>query len=86
MFQVGQGTNGSSIIDVKGVVRNALLCNACGVIIAHNHPSGSLEFSTDDVYSTRRLKEALELFDINLADHVVVTLDSYISMREEGRI
>lgn len=84
MFQAGQGTNGSSIIDAKGVVRNALLCNAVGVIIAHNHPSGSLELSDDDIYSTRKIKEALRLFDIILSDHIIITLDEYKSMKEEG--
>ena len=69
-----------------GIVRNALLCNATGVIIAHNHPSGSLEPSAEDVQSTKRIKDALKLFDITLSDHLVITLDGYRSMREEGVI
>lgn len=57
----------------------------CGsIIIAHNHPSGVLKPSSEDIKTTTRMGEAGELIGIRLLDHVIVTMDSLLSMKEEN--
>ena len=62
----------SCLIDVNGIARKALLTRASGVIIAHNHPSGSAEPGESDIKQTAILKNALKLIDVALIDHVIV--------------
>lgn len=68
-----------TIIDVKLIVGCALIIQACNVIIAHNHPSGSLVPSPGDRTVTKKLYRALELIDINLVDHLILTRSEYLS-------
>jgi len=56
------------------------------VIIAHNHPSGVVEPSDDDLSLTKRLVKAGDLLGIELIDHIIVTNDSYISLKEKSLI
>jgi len=58
--------------------------NALGFILAHNHPSGCLEPSPEDLEFTRSVKKAGELMGIELYDHLIVAGDGYTSMRERG--
>jgi len=62
----------------------AINSNASGIILAHNHPSGNLKASQDDLNITKKVKEAAKLFDINLLDHLIVTTDGYYSLSDEG--
>ena len=80
------GTINQSLVHPREVFRDAILDNAVGIIIAHNHPSGQLEASHEDKMVTKRLKEAGKLIGIELLDHVIITTDGYLSMREEGII
>ena len=57
---------------------------ACGFILAHNHPSGCLEPSPEDIEFTRAIKRAGELMGIELYDHLIVTRDGFTSLRERG--
>lgn len=66
------GTLDGAEVYPREVVRHALRCNAAALIVAHNHPSGSLEPSPADRAVTARLKQALALVDIRLLDHIVV--------------
>jgi DNA repair protein RadC len=74
------GTTGMVVVNIKEIVGAAILCNATGVIVAHNHPSGCTTPSMSDDLLTKRLKEALELFDITLIDHLIVTLKGFNSI------
>ena len=58
-------------VDARGVFRGAILSNAYGVIIAHNHPSGNLEPSPEDINVTKKLIEAGKLLNIPVVDHVL---------------
>ena len=64
----------------------AILGNATRIILAHNHPSGSLKPSTVDNLLTERVKNAAKLFNITLLDHIIVTDSGYYSYLDEGRI
>ena len=80
------GTN-ACIVDVKVIAQISLSTNAHAIILTHNHPSGNLKASEQDIKMTRRVKEALELFDIKLLDHIIVTSDNgYTSMADNGLI
>ena len=75
-----QGTVNSAAVAPREVVERALLCHAVGVILVHNHPSGSCKPSAADVGFTQTIYNALDLFGIKLLDHLIVTKDSYRSL------
>jgi DNA repair protein RadC len=77
------GTLNASLIHPRETFRTAILKNCCSVIVAHNHPSGSLEPSDEDIAVTKRLKDAGKLLGIEVLDHVIVTADSYTSLRDK---
>lgn len=70
--KISSGSISSCLIDVNGIARQALLARASGVILAHNHPSGSAEPGEEDIKQTAVLKNALKLIDVTLIDHVIV--------------
>lgn len=77
------GGTDSTIFDIKFIAKRALERLASGVIIIHNHPSGSALPSAADISQTRSLKKALDTFDISLIDHVIVAQNSYYSFNDE---
>ena len=83
---VYQGTvNSVAGIRTAEVVRPAIVANAPGIIVAHNHPSGDPEPSAEDVGVTKELREACKLLDIELLDHIVVGRNGqFVSMKERG--
>ena len=78
------GTINATMVDIEIVAAVALKTLAKAVIISHNHPSGNLQPSDADRILTKRIKDALKLFDIQLLDHVIVTRDGYFSFSERG--
>ncbi len=78
------GTLNQSLVHPREVFRPAIIDNAAGVIIAHNHPSGTLEPSRADIAITSRLKEVAKLVGIELLDHVILTSTGYYSFSDEG--
>jgi DNA repair protein RadC len=78
------GTIDSSSVYPREVVKLALAHNAAAVIFAHNHPSGVAEPSEADKRITRRLVDALELIDVRVLDHIVVSLTGHTSFAERG--
>jgi DNA repair protein RadC len=60
--------------------------NACALILMHNHTSGQLHPSDNDRALTKKVKEAAEMFDISLLDHLIVTSDGYYSFADEGAL
>ncbi len=78
------GTIDGAAIYPRIVVRRALELNAAAVIFTHNHPSGLPEPSQADISITTRLREALQLIDIRVLDHVIVGLEGTVSMAERG--
>ncbi len=80
------GTLNQSLVHPREVFRPVILDNAAGIIIAHNHPSGTLEPSRADVAITNRLKEVGKLVGIDLLDHVILTKVGYYSFSDEGML
>lgn len=79
-----RGSVNSANVSVRKIVENALLYNSTSVIIAHNHTSGIAVPSNEDKETTRRIEQALKAVDINLADHIVVSDDDFVSMADNG--
>lgn len=71
-------------IDIRLLFAIALKACASGVIIAHNHPSGTLEPSDSDIQLTKKIKKSGELLDINLLDHLIVTKEGFYSLSYTG--
>ncbi|MCX8009043.1 MAG: DNA repair protein RadC [Patescibacteria group bacterium] len=78
------GTLNASIVHPREVFEPAIRLLAHAVIVAHNHPSGDPQPSHQDILITQRLKEAGKILDISLIDHLVVTHNGFISMKEVG--
>ena len=83
-FELSRGDLAEAAVYVRQIAQRALLSNAQSVIIAHNHPSGSLMPSSSDKNVTERIKEALALFKISLLDHIIITSDDGFSFAENG--
>jgi len=84
--EVFRGTIDGASVHPREVVKQALARNAAAVILAHNHPSGVAEPSQADEVVTRRLREALQLVDIRVLDHMIVADNGCLSFAERGLI
>lgn len=80
------GTIDGAEVHPRVVVQRALALNAAAVLLAHNHPSGNTEPSAADRALTSRLKAALQLVDVRLLDHFVVTAGETVSMAARGQV
>lgn len=75
----------STVVDIRIIVAAALNIMATRIIIAHNHPSGNLQPSKEDISLTKKLQAALKFMDINLLDHFIISPEyKYWSFSEEG--
>jgi DNA repair protein RadC len=83
-FQLSKGGITGTLVDVRLVFKTALSYGAVGIILAHNHPSGTLKPSESDKQITQKLKIAGEQLDIKVLDHVIITETSYYSFSDEG--
>ncbi|MCW3075952.1 MAG: hypothetical protein JWO32_561 [Bacteroidetes bacterium] len=81
---ISKGGISSTVVDARLICKSAIENNASGIILAHNHPSGQLVPSHEDKNITKRLKEALQMFDIALLDHIIVGDQDYFSFGDEG--
>jgi DNA repair protein RadC len=75
-----------AMVDIRLVLRDALLSKATSMILIHNHPSSTLTASNADKTITKRVKDAGLLMDIKLLDHIILTKDSYYSMTDGGQL
>lgn len=83
---LSSGGTASTVVDIKMLLTGALLSNAHGVIVAHNHPSGNLNPSVDDDKLTQKIKLGCAAVDIKLFDHVIITSDGYYSYNDNSRL
>ena len=75
-----------TIVSVQEIFQIALLLNAVGIILIHNHPSGNLTPSEEDKKITNKIKEACVLFNMKLLDHLIITSENYYSFSDNGRL
>ena len=79
-----RGSINSCNMRVAEVFREAIRHNAASIILAHNHPSGDASPSSDDIHVTKELIRAGKLLDIEIADHLVLGQNAYVSLKERG--
>ena len=84
--KVSQGGVGGTVVDPKLVLKHAVERLASAVIVVHNHPSGNPQPSDKDIALTEKLKNAAQLFDITLLDHVIVTDGECYSFADNGKM
>lgn len=80
---VSIGSSHATVVDVKRVVKEAIVREARSVILSHNHPSGYMKESTADINITGQIKRALDLVQIAVDDHIIIAGDHYISFRNK---
>ena len=80
------GTVNRSVVYPRKIVERALYHHAVGVIIAHNHPAGTLKPSKDDCAVTKSIKDALKTVEITLLDHIIIGGNDYFSFNKKGLI
>jgi DNA repair protein RadC len=83
---LSEGSTSGVGVDVRHIMQAAILANAAGIILCHNHPSGNLQPSAADDRITLKIKKACELMDISLTDHLVISSEGYYSYADEGKI
>lgn len=87
ILEISKGGISGTVTDVRVVFQAAIKGNASGIICAHNHPSGNLNPSDSDTRLTQKLKEAGNLMDIQLLDHLILSTEGdYYSFADNGLI
>ncbi len=82
VFFISKGTVNVSLITPRELYIRALLAGAVQIVLCHNHPSGNTISSEQDIAITQKIKEAGEIININLADHIIIGSNSYLSFKE----
>lgn len=84
--KISEGGVAGTVVDLKIVFQTALNANASSIILAHNHPSGNLKPSDQDITLTKRIVEGAKLLDLKVLDHLILTYESYYSFSDEGNL
>lgn len=82
--QISSGGLTGTVADIRLILKYAIEELATGIILCHNHPSGSLKPSSQDIDLTKKVKQAAMIMDITVLDHIILTPDSYYSFADEG--
>ncbi|MCG8697589.1 MAG: DNA repair protein RadC [Bacteroidales bacterium] len=85
-MKISQGGIAGTVLDVRIIMKKALDVYASSIILCHNHPSGNLNASQDDIDVTKRIKAAAAMFDITVLDHIIIGDSRYMSFADEGLI
>jgi len=86
IYEVSTGSVSGTVADPKQIFSAALKANASYILLAHNHPSGSLKPSRADEALTAKLKEAGRYLDLPVLDHLIISEEGYLSFADEGLI
>lgn len=83
---IGKGGMSSVVVDTKLIMIAALEHRASAIILCHNHPSGQMKPSSQDIQITQKIKTAAQLLDIGLLDHIILGDNTYYSFADEGQL
>ena len=84
-LRLSHGGITETAVDVRLIIKEAVLCNATILALAHNHPSGSIRPSREDDRLTQSVKQACDVMRIHFADHIIVADGCYYSYHEQGK-
>lgn len=85
-MRVSQGGVQATVVDCKLIIKRAVELLATQIVLVHNHPSGSVEPSRQDMELTERVAEAAQLFDMRLLDHVIISAGAHYSFRAHNLV
>jgi len=87
-IEISKGSINATVVDPKEIVKNASLKSASSIILVHNHPSGETEPSKDDIELTNRIKDACNILDIKVLDHIIIgkNVGDFYSFAKHGLI
>ena len=83
---ISEGGITETSVDVRVILQAALLTNSVALVLAHNHPSGNLKPSKEDLRLTKQVKDAAQLMRITVLDHLILTDAGYYSFADEGEL
>jgi DNA repair protein RadC len=83
---ISKGGISGTVVDIRLILKPGIECLASSLILAHNHPSGNLKPSHEDINLTKKIKEAAKLMDMGVQDHLIFGDQSYYSFADEGII
>lgn len=84
-MKLSEGGIAGTVVEVSHILQPAILSNASGIILCHNHPSGNLNASEADKVMTKKIQEACKFFDMSVLDHLIITHENrYYSFQDEG--
>ena len=83
---ISEGGITETSVDVRIILQAALLTNSVALVLEHNHPSGSMKPSRQDMEITKQVKEAARLMRITVIDHLILTDEGYYSFSDEGQL
>ena len=83
---ISKGGVSGTVVDIRLILKPAIECLASSIILAHNHPSGNLKPSQEDMTITKKVKEAAKLLDMVIQDHLIFGDQTYFSFADEGLI
>ena len=83
-YQLPKSVQCGTVADPKCVFQVALKCCSASIILAHNNPSGNTKPSEADIQLTRKMKEAGNMLDLPVLDHVILSSETYFSFADEG--
>ena len=86
IYPLSKGGITGTVVDSRLIFAVALKCNATGIIICHNHPSGKLLPSEADIILTKKIKKCADFLDISLIDHIILTKNGFYSFSNEGKL
>jgi DNA repair protein RadC len=81
---LSKGGTAGTVVDIKCIFQAALKANSDNIVVAHNHPSGNLQASAEDLKLTAKIKQAGDIMNIKLTDHLIVTSFGYLSFADDG--
>ena len=84
--KISQGGIAGTVVDVRLILKYAIENLASGIILIHNHPSGNMQASPQDIQVAKKLKEAAGVMDIALLDSIIISENSHYSLADEGLV
>ena len=86
LYPLSKGGITGTVVDQRLIFAVALKCNATGIIMCHNHPSGKLSPSETDITLTKSIGKCADLLEINLLDHLIITKNGFFSFSNQGKL
>ncbi len=86
LYPLSKGGITGTIVDQRLIFAVALKCNATGIILCHNHPSGKLLPSEEDITLTKSIGKCAELLGVSLLDHLIISKNGFYSFSNEGKL